>query len=101
MICQIKVLFVSYFHICKLASNAIIFQDGYAAKRKNRVTAEDRHMRHGKFDESDHEQDIENVYGSSIYFGLAFRGAIEQAMLKIEDDFDFEGYQYFPVPPNS
>ena len=52
-------------------------------------------MRHGKFDESDHEQDIENVSGSSIYFGLGFRGSIEQAMLKIEDDFDFEGYQYF------
>ena len=61
-------------------------------------------MRLDNFDESDHEQHIEKcVSGSDIYFG--FRGAIEHAMLKIEDvclgtypkGSDFEGYQYLAV----
>ena len=99
MICQDRSI------ISKPTSNAIIFQYGYAVKRKNCVKAEDRHkVRLDNFDKSDHEQHIEKcVSGSGIYFG--FRGAIEHAMLKIEDvclgtypkGSDFEGYQYFSV----
>ena len=61
-------------------------------------------MRLDIFDESDHNQHIEKcVVGCGVYFG--FRGAKEDAMLKIKDlsigtypkGSDFEGCSYFAV----